>query len=401
MKAVVLSDLRIRTILIALSIKNKSNESILIISEATINFHEYGSESPKWYKKIKISILKSLYDVRLIKVSEHGQFVPTKGIKSSIISRTYDHTATEEKYPIIAHHARMQSHGANDVWSYLNDNKIKEVYIFNGRLASSEPIAACVESNKSMDFWFYEWGNTSHHYTLSKNHIHDIRSRSLKALRLYEIRDLFPWNVDLEDRARDFMQNKLKNRFTSAYKSDVQKKYDVTIFLSSPHEFLAIDQRFRGVSDLDFVAYFLAEHCAGKRAAIRMHPNMQLDPESHDLENNLRSLVEGFDCDVYSPASGVDSYSLIRNSDLVAVNGSSIAVDAYFLDASIYIHDVNQYRLFVDYCDNLHSERADRKMTLAKLCIIDTYVDQLPMGVREIIFDKLFRPFDTFLVKEV
>ena len=397
MRAVVLTDLRIRTILIALSISKLFDSADLLLARATIDNPEYGSQSPSWYKWLKVILLKRMHSLKVVETCPDISLADSPGTLSSLISITHDHKAIPRTYPRIYRALQHQVAGSLSLEAFIKYNAYKEVFVFNGRLASSEPLTNLAGSESDISTWYYEWGTIPHHYTLTKSRIHDIKARSLKTIYLYEHRNLFPWGVDLLEKATSYIDSKLNNRFCKFYKESTDLCFDAAIFLSSPHELLAIDKKFVGDNDLEFVSYILNTLPPNSKIAIRAHPNMRSDPSYGCMIREIDQLSINHQVTIYDPFSPVDSYSLIKNSGFVAVNQSSIAVDAFFIGANLYVHNPNQYKLYIDYCQS--APMPDKLLILAQLCVIESYVDQVPFDVREIVAGKALRLFDDIFVK--
>lgn len=375
-KAVVITDMRLISLAMALDIYEKAEADCLLISDEVIKSQEYGSKSPTLYKMLKVFLIKIFYPLEIIKNSKKEKFLLLRGVYSSLISETRDALASAEKYPDKYANFYRQSVGAQSVCCALNEKNIDVVYLFNGRLSSSYLIYRNA-LRSDIDVWFYEWGNIPFHYTIQAYRIHDLSEKARQVIRIYENPKLLSSYYYRMRNADNIINEKLNNSFAKKYGDEElpECRYDVSIFLSSPHELCTIDG-LDVYSDVEFCRMVVKKYGSEKRYAIRAHPNMQRDPSCQRLSDFLKEYADAIGADYYSPDNNISSYKIIECSSFVVTYYSSISVDAYFLGAKVDVWAECAFKLFIDYCEGLNISILERQKTLAKLLDLSKHVNQ-------------------------
>lgn len=398
MKVVVLSDLRFFTIVTAIQIFMESSSDCLLVSEEVIKNQEYGSNSREIIKSFKIWIISKLYPVEVVKTQSHLENKQWRGEISSLVSQTKDASANEEKYPEFAADFKRQACGAVSVFNDLKIKGATEIFVFNGRFSSSQPICE-LALNNGIKIWYYEWGVVPFCFTIKSVPTHDFVSHAKLVIAIYENKSLFSGYYTLSNKIDQFIGKKLNNIFTNTYAVGVDQDYDVSIFLGSPHELLAAQQSDY-LSDIQFCKAVVEKY--GKvRYAIRSHPNQASDPSWKNQAAKMAEFAHSICADFYGPDSAVNSHQLIRKSSIVATYHSSISVDAFFLGANVDVFGDCMYKYFIEYCSDNMATQSEKNNKLATLLQISMYAYQHPVHPRWTLLLKLFGWIDYKIVKYV
>ncbi len=396
MKAVVLSDLRFFTIVTAIQIFMESSSDCLMVSEEVISNQEFGSNSKKVIKSIKIWLISKFLPVEVVKTESLLANKNWRGEISSLVSQMKDASASEEKYPEFAANFKRQACGAVSVFNTLKMKGAKEIFVFNGRLSSSQPICE-LAMNNGIKIWYYEWGVIPFHFTIKSVPTHDFVSHAKLVIAIYENKSLFSGYYMLSHKIDQFIGDKLNNRFTNTYTVGVDQDYDVTIFLGSPHELLAALQSGY-MTDIQFCNAVVEKY--GKvRYAIRSHPNQVNDPSWISHADQLAEYARSISADFYGPDSAINSYQLIKKSSVVATYHSSVSVDAFFLGAKVDVFGESMYKYFIEYCNDDRATPSEKNDRLATLLQISMYAYQHPIHPKWAIFMKLFGWIDRKVVR--
>jgi len=402
---IVVSDLRLRTLLICLAIASKLHQIVFILGEESITCYEFGSASPSLYKAIKVALLSLFYPVLISPAATKQKCLTCStenfrnGAISSLISWTYDWMASQSKYPNEFSNFLSLSISGSRIGSLINSLNPTSVFVFNGRLASTRSLVECID-RKDANVYYYEHGSVPHHYTLSLDPIHCFKSKKEKALAIYKTLQSSPLHAFNADQAAVFKHNKINNLFTRHYRHPADQCFYMTIFLSSPHELMETGHISKWISDLEFCDSILQSIPLTESIAIRAHPNMARDPSSDEYLHQISRIFHRHNVSIFGPNSNIDSHGLIKNSRTVAVNLSSIAIDAYFLGCT-KIRFGYQFgdRIYFDFCESQNMPQSARIDLMAQLCTIELLVDQIPLGPREVVADYIFRSLDELLIK--
>ncbi len=190
----------------------------------------------------------------------------------------------------------------------------------------------------------------------------------------------------MKSEIKNFISNKLSNKFVSTYENQPTKKYDIVIFLGSSHELSALELG-KFMSNLEFCKTVVKKY-GNKNYAVRAHPNQVQDPTWKTLALELSEYVKSIGGDFFAPDNKINSYSLIVNSSIVATYYSSISIDAYLLGAKVDVFGDTMPGYFIRYCDDKGGGNNERAEILASLCLISNYVCQQPLHPKWIILLK-------------
>jgi hypothetical protein len=358
MNVIVISDLRTLPVAAAISLRKKLyNGNALLLTSDAICKGDYGTQYSNFYKYLKISILRLFFGMKVLNSKSDVEFCPedSTGMMSSLYSITDDSLADPLKYPLIWSQLKQVDIGARSIIDYIFHKNIKSISIFNGRLASSYPIVKYAK-RKGIEVFFYEYGRAKNRrlrpdqYTLTNFPIHDLNSWGVDLVDLRE-RSKNKAKADVGS-IQEFKTEKLSNKFTSSYSITEVPKHDLGIFLTSSHEFKAINEDICGKNmpsnEIEFIKQVIAKHGNNLRYAVRCHPNQANDKSWVETLREIEMYCEENGVSYYSPNSAVSSYALIENCKLVAVDISSIGVDALLLGKPVDIYGYPDYRCAFD-----------------------------------------------------
>lgn len=392
---VLITDLRIFTLACVAQISRESRNSLCVISERTLHNNDYGQYSSSVYKKIKIFVFGLLVNTRIVKENElynkeDGFMSDNQGVRSSLISITKDSDATKEKYKHVNEQLKQLAIGSKEVFEYIEKNNPDRVFLFNGRF-SGVRYAADEIKKTGKEVYYYEWGATPFHFVLRKTGVHDFKSHAKITIAAYEQGIVFPGLITLKEKAESFSREKLNNEFSVKMKEDVSEQFDVSIFLGSPHEYMALTET-DSLSAIDFCRK-VVEKYGSLKYAIRAHPNQMTDPSWRVESEMIEEYANTIDAKYFPPDSKINSYSIIDKSNVVAVLHSSIAIDAFFLGATVDVFIENTFKLFIDYSLK-KKDINEQKKVLSELCIMSLYMHQYPLHPRLIMLMKMLNWMD-------
>lgn len=354
---IIVNDLRALPIAAALSIKSKlKNDATLLISRETLLHQDYGQTDDALIKKIKVFMLVNLFGAKVIESDccDENDCDYT-GVMSSLYSITNDSKATREKYPDIWQELIALNRGALALARELYKRKAGEVYVFNGRLASCYAITKQM-ANANIRINFYEYGRTksksglTNGYTLTSFPIHRLDRWGRELLKFYKNNSIDPAKINLL--AEDYRSSKMTNKFTKHYEINVETEYDVAVFLSSTHEYLSLNEEICGNSaakgELGFLKEVIKDNGSNLKYAIRCHPNQASDPSWKETLNTLANYCSEHGVDFFDPVSKISSYRLIEKSKKVAVDISSIGIDAIIMGKPVEVYGSPDYKIVVE-----------------------------------------------------
>jgi hypothetical protein len=339
-KAIILTDLRILPLLTVCYLSTKEKDSVIIFSEYSLNGFDFGFAFPKWYNKIKIFLISILFNVKILKL-EKFNFEPGDdeiiGILSSMVSMTNDSCANKFKYPILYQKLLLSYYASISIKNYLNNiHSLSELFIFNGRTASSEPLLRYFYyTNIKLNFYEYPL-IFSPAYTLYDFPIHDNYKYGLKLFSFYKNRVF----NHLVDDSNLYIKNKLNNQFARLYNIvNTIPKYDIVIFLGSDHELIFLNKEISNniiFTNLELITKTIEKFGNEYTFAVRSHPNQRYDPSFLSSMFEIESYCKINNITFFPPDLNISSYQLILNCQFVVVGYSSIAEDAIYLGKKVF-----------------------------------------------------------------
>ncbi len=258
-----------------------------------------------------------------------------RGIIASLISLTSDSNSSFEKYPELYKEFLLNSLRIDKSMEVILDNyNFDLVYSFNGRFASCRPIFENLKQ-KSITFKSHERGATFDKFEIFEGFPHEL-SLIHKKIRDYKgifLKKLYYtlWFFINQRRGKSINWVSFINHQSEHYEKS-KNEILVTYFSSSDFELEAVtdlcphnlfDSQLNALNWL--VGYF------GKnqniKLVIKMHPNQE------KLNEKIKSHWKNFEknnIEVIMPESTINSYSLMKKSDLIIVYGSTIGMESAF-----------------------------------------------------------------------
>jgi hypothetical protein len=365
---IVVNDFRAIPYTAALDIYSKFKDKYdceVIISERFFSNNDYGSVLPKVYKKIKYLLSFLFYKIKLIAVSNdtillENHFV---GLNSSLKSSTLDSSACGIKYPEIYKCLLEMCKGAVEICDYISkQNNIKTVILFNGRGAPQFPISHyCFYNN--IKIMYYEFSELSYKYLFSTHapHASLLIGKNLIKFRRNSIIPLHK----LFENGQGWVSRQLSNQYTHNYIEKSNQNFAAVIFLGSDHEYTGLDPKIAGYTfkgNLELVKYAFEKYHRNGKLCVRAHPNQKMDVNYEFILKEIVEYCDSFDVTFYGPESKISSYDLIIKSSVVVVEYSSIAYDAFFLNAKVDIFGDLDLKIMIntESLNSLHKNNSKR-----------------------------------------
>jgi hypothetical protein len=277
-----------------------------------------------------------------LKKLKHHNFEVGYAILSSIVSILRDPYISVEKYYEFFNFLYGKSISLYDF--FIRNMMIKKpdlVLVFNGRFAYTRAlIRACEALN--IPYYTHERGANYTMYSIHENTMpHDIRNFEQMMRQYWE--DNTTQLNEKKEIGSQFFEDRAKGKtqgwysFTSLQKEGLlpekwnADKYNITIFLSSEDEFVAISDQWESRLFTNQVEGLKFLFCESKfpdhiNFYIRIHPN------SKNLERFIAD-VSKFSNDnvtVIEAVSPISSYTLLLNSDKIITFGSTIGIEATY-----------------------------------------------------------------------
>ena len=313
------------------------------------------------YNKIKRDELKPIN--KILKNLYLNNINVGEGILSSIIS------LTKNKFPIF----QKDKKSINEIFNlfvrryktysdfFKGEIELKNVAIFNGRFASSKAIESCINKYlPNTKLLYYERSQNLYRYTLRTFRSHN-REEVFKEINktwdkcknkneasqiaktFFKIRisghgtDWFPFSNGIHESQKTYNSKKLNNYFEHG------ENQIISYFTSSEDEFeslgdIWLDKRFK-LSQKKLIEE-LSRISIKKNIIliIRLHPNHK---NSSDLTrsywSNILNKLPIKNTLIIKDNENISSYKIIKNSDLVIVYGSTIGIEALFLEKPVII----------------------------------------------------------------
>lgn len=352
---IIINDLRSLPIAAAISIRSKlkKKKTTLLMSREILQHQDFGQTDHALIKKIKVYMLVNLFGAEIIE-SDNCKINDSDytGVMSSMYSITMDSNATKEKYPYLWQDLLALNRGGIALANELARRKANEVYVFNGRLASCYAITKyAAKTNIKINFYEYGYPKSNaeitNGYTLTSFPIHRL-DRWGRELLMFHATNSFD-SSKIRSLGEDYRSSKMTNEFTKNYKKNVVDEYDVAVFLSSTHEYKSLNEEICGNTigkgELDFLKEVIKDNGNYLKYAVRCHPNQACDPSWEKTLIPLAKFCSEHGIDFYDPVSKISSYQLIEKSKKIAVDISSIGIDAIIMGKPVEIYGNPDYKI--------------------------------------------------------
>jgi len=233
----------------------------------------------------------------------------------------------------------------------LSEKKPNLVYLFNGRLPRYSPIIfMCKEG--AIPFNVYEYPiYKDTRYLVTENYIpHDINLFGNDLFKTYK-------NSKVEESLKikegmDYVKSRVERKnieFSSSWSglqnanetiNNIGERNIITIFTSTEAEFASIkevtDARFYSSQKepIKEILDFFDGADSGFNIYIRVHPNAAQD-NAH--QEDIKSFEKEYkNLKVIDPFSTIDTYQLIKDSNVIFTCGSSVSVESAYLVKEVY-----------------------------------------------------------------
>lgn len=330
--AIVLSDFRLDPLLAVVDLYHKLPLSEIFLSSESLLEGDFGDDVAKTTRLRAISLLCKDFRVTVCASSEADQTIHDyRACMSSLVSFTNDSYATPGRYPDLWARCLRLERGAQAVRRKILQGHHEQIFVFNGKNASTRALTKFAEDQRNMLIGVYEYGVWSGFYTTYPAPLHDRAARGEEMVTWAESKGF----VHSKILARRAISVKLKNRFESSLDPASKANCDTLILSGSPHEYLYWSDNPEQVGlDSDLVS--LVQHVRGLNLelgslTIRMHPNMAHDPSFAKIVKRLECAFPKGEVEVISPQSNLSSHEMIENANMVVVAGSSVALDVLYL----------------------------------------------------------------------
>ena len=222
----------------------------------------------------------------------------------------------------------------------IHSKSPETVLVFNGRHIQERAVwrvAAC----HSLRVLFHESSGTGNSYFLSKYQIHSIKghatqiAEAIKSFSLEEIQILgqewFENRLNLQDESIVKFQKKWTSTSLLTKKQDHRVR--ISFFPTSDDEYLGLSEEWDlpGMLDqsqwMNKVIQMAVE--LDFDVHLRLHPNFE--NKGRKLRRRWEEIGKSFGVTLHTQSSQVNTYDLIRTSDLVITCGSTVALEAVYL----------------------------------------------------------------------
>ncbi len=269
-----------------------------------------------------------------------------------------------------------------------------EIYIFNGRMYRYQPLLRLAQSRmnsehiKVYEFPPHEYENM---YVTKKNYPHDLKNLSDE---LFEFDQINSVNfLEKEKIAKKWIEERInKINYKKAFygwknkqitgklpKNFNKLNLNITYFLTSEFEFLGIPEN---EFNLEFKNNF--DNIVKLLNFLTFKSNIFLNIKMHPYKgNDTKILTEKLSCLKKShpnirlilPDSTVDSFELIKNSDLIIVMSSTTGIEASYFKKNVISLTNSPY---INFKATKKVKNFDELNLLLKKCIIDKNFEDFP-----------------------
>lgn len=228
---------------------------------------------------------------------------------------------------------------------------ITAIAVYNGRFLHDRAVAAAAQS-RGIPILSYDLGGLDTDFDLTIDETHDWTALQTRMLSMYE-----SWDpVDRDTLGSTWFTQRTQHLDPSnklfVEAQEIGKSIDlpsdrtsVVYFSSSGDEIAELD--------LDWDSYFggqenalrlLAQECRERNyfLVVRSHPHKRFKPKEDVAE--WMATVESIKPDIHlDPYANVDSYTLMRQANIVATYGSTTGVEAAFADKPVVVMGPSAY----------------------------------------------------------
>ena len=299
---------------------------------------------PIQFEKRDFKYFDAKTDLKSFLKIKHKEFDLGLAVASSLISRKRDsNISIEENFEYF----KSITNNAASLYDFfiaeLEKIKPEKVYIFNGRFDYDRALLRACETLK-IDYTIFDGAGPLDKFMLIKNAmIHDIDKFHD---RVFDVWNESTLNEEEKKKIgegfyqeRRYGSDKARYYFVENQKAGIlpdswdSSKINVTVFLSSEDEFVAIGEQWKmdlydsQLDGLRKIANSLKQKNDSVKLYIRIHPNTfntspEFVKEIFDLESDY--------IEVIPPDSLISSYSLLLSSSKIITFGSTMGIEAAF-----------------------------------------------------------------------
>lgn len=269
-----------------------------------------------------------------------------------------------------------------------------EIYIFNGRMYRYQPLLRLAQSRmnseniKVYEFPLYGYENM---YLTKKNYPHDLKNLSDQLLEFNQKNSVNflekeiiskKWieeRISKRNYEKDFYPWKNKQIIGMLPKNFNKLNFNITYFQTSEFEFLGIPENEVG---LEFKNNF--DNIVNLLNCLKSKPNVFLNIKMHPFKgNDSKILIEKLaylkkdypNVRLILPNSTVDSFELIKNSDLIIVMASMTGIEAAYFGKNVISLTNSAY---MNFKATKKVKNFDELNLLLKKCIISKNFEDFP-----------------------
>ncbi len=236
----------------------------------------------------------------------------------------------------------------------IRERGLGTIVVYNGRFTHDRAVAAAAQA-EGVRVLYYDTGGYDTDFDLTEATTHDWAHLQGRMLRMYDgwdpaERDAIgsSWFINRQIHADDNNKVFTGTQTRGHVEGLPEDSHVVTFFSSSGDEIVELD--------LDWEEYLhsqeraLAElaqacrHRPGTELVVRTHPHMRLKPP-RDLQEWTAAVEQARPAVHFDPWSPVDSYALMRESDVVFTYGSTSGVEAAFIGKPVVVMGPSAYDL--------------------------------------------------------
>jgi len=269
-----------------------------------------------------------------------------------------------------------------------------EIYIFNGRIYRYQPLLRLAQSKiKKENIYVYEFPieNYQNMLILKKNYIPDLKNFSHELFEAHKKNNIDfstkeiiakKWISDRVSRVnykKEYYPWKNTQEINLLPKSFNKNNFNISYFVSSEYEYFGIkeneeDYDFKNNLDIINEILRIINFKPGISLNIRCHPNSGNDMNSFLKE--LKKIEKIYrNTKIIEPDSKIDSYELIKNSDLIITICSTIGIEAAYFGKNVLNVGNSPYEKF--NATKKIINRNDLNLFLQK-CLIEKKFDDFP-----------------------
>ena len=345
-----------------MSCKTQTRRAYKVYPEGAQKFHY-----SKYYSQRDFNEVGKLYD-RLVSEGEFNSKYEREGfdwgaaVFSSVVTRTRDIEPDifATKYADISRGIAISSLVLYRVsLAIIDEIQPEKVYLFNGRHSCLRSFLRAAQY-RNIAYAVTEGGHDVNSYGVFENSTpHDIKGRHVEMMRMWEenpnlLREKgaifyekrMAGRISEISMGLDFTKGMAKGTLPNGFN---EKQHNVAIFCSSEDEYVSVGEQWQISLYKSQIAAIEAICLNAKediKVYVRMHPNLK--GINNDFVKSVLALEADSVC-IIDPASNVDTYSLVQAVDTVVSFGSTVGIEAVWLNKPSILLGSSFY-MYLDCC---------------------------------------------------